>query len=190
MILSKVPKDPEIYSIQVDYNNVAKRYNLKEIDQFFLSMVPLQHTEKLVNHEYSKVCRNKLCCELFVKYEQYDIPASKFGYTYRLAVNSDVERANTDETDGYETFSSNEMHCAIVACTKDSTQHCGSRFFPSDNVVPSIKFTEIRLSMIIEFNENGDEDFLVMPTNVDFRLLPLRIDAFTYTASEIFNENK
>lgn len=159
------------------------------MDQFFLSMVPLQHTEALVNQEFRKVCRNKICCEIFVKYTLYDIPSSKFGYTYRFS-STDGKDAAKDEMFDDETFSSNEMHCAVIACTKDASKNCGSRIFSSDNLVPSVKFSEIRISMIVELDENGEEDLIVMPTNIDFRLLPLRVDGFTYSTSEIFNENK
>ncbi|CAG9804065.1 unnamed protein product [Chironomus riparius] len=188
-IISKVPKDHDMYSIQVDNNNVVKRYNLKEMDQFFISMVPLQYTEALVNQEFRKVCRNKLCCEIFVKYTIYDIPSSKFGYTYRFTAHSGVKEDYKDEVYDDEKLSFHEMHCSIVACTKATTENCGSRFFPSDNVVPSVKFSEIRINMIIELDDVGAEDLEVMPTNVDFRLLPLRVDMFTYSESEIFNEN-
>lgn len=160
------------------------------MDQFFISMVPLQYTEALVNQEFRKVCRNKLCCEIFVKYTIYDIPTSKFGYTYRFTTHSGVKEDYNDEEQDDEKSSFHEMHCAIVACTKPATENCGSRFFPSDNIVPSIKFSEIRINMIIELDEEGEDDLEVMPTNVDFRLLPFRVDMFTYTASEIYNKNK
>ena len=87
-------------------------------------------------------------------------------------------------------FGDNSMHCAIVACTKDQTQNCGSRFFPSDNLVPSVRFNEIRLSLTVEIDENEEEDMIFMPTNIDFRLLPLSTDSFTYTTGEMFYENK
>jgi hypothetical protein len=131
-----------------------------------------------------------LCCEIFVKYALYDIPISKFGYTYRFTAHSGVKEDYKNEIYDDEKFSFHEMHCAIVACTKANTENCGSRFFPSDNVVPSMKFIEIRINMIIELDEVGEEDMEVMPSNVDFRLLPLGVDKFTYEASEIYIKNE
>lgn len=191
MILSKIPKYLDTYSIQIDNNNnnVVKKYNRKEMDQLFLSVIPLQHTYSLVNQEFQKVCQNKVCCEAFVKYTIYDVAPDRFGYTYRLTVFSGREDYMDVEN---ENVASQEMHCAIVACTNDGAvgNKCGSRFFPSDNVVPSVKFTDIRITMSVELNDLEDEDLMVMPTNVDFHLLPLPVNRFAYTASEIFNENK
>lgn len=158
------------------------------MDQLFLSLIPLKDTHSLVNNEFHKICREKICCETFVKYKAYDIALSKLGYVYRLSIFSGREDyMNGIGTEKEETY---EMHCAIVACTKDTSDKCGSRFFPSDNVVPSVKFIEIRMSMSVELSDMGDEDLMVMPTNVDIRLLPLRVDSFSFTASEIYNKSK
>lgn len=110
----------------------------------------------------------------------HDIPNEKknFGYTYRFSI------FNGLVDDGEE-----ESHCAIVSCTQEKENKCGSRFFPSDTLVPSFKFTEIRISMTIELKENGEEDLMVMPSSADFHLLPLSIDKFGYASTSVFNES-
>jgi hypothetical protein len=188
MILSKIPKDLDTYSIQVDSNsNVVRRYTQREMDQLFVSMIPLVQTHAIANREFQKVCRGKLCCEWFIKYTTYDTQASQFGYSYRLSIRaggSGEQISDIDEGD------SQEMHCAIVACTEESTERCGSRFLPSDSVRPSVRFEEIHITMSLELDDLEDEDLMAMPTNVDFRLLPLPATAFAFAASELFNENK
>lgn len=177
-MIAKIPKHLGAYSVQVDSNNVVKRYNLKEVDQLLVTVVPPFNTHPLVANKFKKICSKRVCCEYFVKYTSHDIPANKFGYTYRFSVFNGL-------VDGIE-----ESHCAIVACTKENENKCGSRFFPSDNLTPSIKFNEIRISMTKELNEKGEEDLMVMPSNVDFHLLPLRVDTFGYAATNVYNESE
>jgi hypothetical protein len=172
-MIAKIPKRLEAYSIQIDSSNLVKKYNLKEMDQLFVSVIPPTNTKPLIGNQFEKFCMRKVCCEFFVKYSTHDIPHKKFGYTYRFSIES-------DERDG-------ESHCAIVACTTD--EKCGSRFFPSDNLVPSVKFSEIRVSMTIELRKHEEEDLMVMPSNVDFWFVPLSADRFDYTAGRVFNES-
>jgi hypothetical protein len=183
-MVSKIPKLLDTYSIRVDNNNVVKRYNQREMDQLFVSVIPPEHTYAMANQQFKRVCRDKLCCEFYVKYASYDTAAESIGYTYRLSVFSGVENYMSGEGE-----STHEMHCAIVACT-EKTGKCGSRFHPSDKVVPTVKFEEIRISMTVELDEEEDVDLLVMPSSVDFLLLPLRVDTFSYERSELFNENE
>lgn len=172
-MIAQIPKRLEAYSIQIDSTkNLVKKYNLKEMDQLFVSVIPPTNTQPLIGNQFKKFCMKKVCCEVFVKYSSYEIPDKKFGYIYRISIYN-------DKMDDGE-----ESHCAIVACTTD--EKCGSRFFPSDNLVPSVKFSEIRISMTIELGED-EEDLMVMPSNVDFRLLPLH--KFDYTAGRVFNES-
>lgn len=176
-MIAQIPKRLEAYSIQIDTtNNLVKKYNLKEMDQLFVSVIPPTNTQPLIGNQFKKFCMKKVCCEVFVKYSTYNIPDKKFGYIYRFAI--DNEKIDDDGEESY---------CAIVACTAD--EKCGSRFFPSDNLVPSVKFSEIRISMTIELSEDEEEDLMVMPSSVDFRLLPLNVDKFEYTAGRIFNES-
>lgn len=176
-MIARVPKRLGAYSIQTDSNNnLVKKYNLKEMDQIFVSVIPPKNTHPLTGNKFTKFCTKKVCCEFFAKYSTNDIPNKKFGYIYRFSVNND----KTDEND-------EENHCAIVACTTE--EKCGSRFFPSDNLVPSFKFEEIRISMTIELNENGEEDLMVMPSSIDFRLVPLGVDKYDFTVSRVFNDS-
>lgn len=175
-MIAKVPKKLNAYSIQLDsVSNLVKRYSLKEIDQFLVTLVPLTNTHPLISNQVKKFCLKKVCCEFFVKYSSKDISDEKFGYSYRFSIFNGL-------VDGSE-----ESHCAIVSCTKESENKCGSRFFPSDNLVPSVKFSEIRISMTIELSEEREEDLMVMPSNADFHLVPLSVDRFGYAATNIYN---
>lgn len=175
-MIAQIPKRLEAYSIQIDStNNLVKKYNLKEMDQLFVSVIPPTNTQPLIGNQFKKFCMRKVCCEFFVRYSLYHIPDKKFGYSYRFAIYN-------SQMDGDE-----ESHCAIVACTTD--EKCGSRFFPSDNLVPSVKFSEIRISMTMELGENEEEDLMMMPSNLDFRLVPLSVDKFEYAAGRVFNES-
>lgn len=175
-MLAKVPKKLNAYSIQLDtVSNLVKRYTLKEIDQLLVTLVPLTTTHPLIANKVKKICSKKVCCEFFVKYSSKDIPNDKFGYSYRFSIFNGL----VDSTEG--------SHCAIVSCTKESENKCGLRFFPSDNLVPSVRFSEIRISMTIELSEEHEEDLMVMPSSVDFHLLPLPVDKFGYAATNIYN---
>ncbi len=181
-MISKVPKRPEAYSIAIDSSseNLVKRYNLKEMDQIFVTVVPPTSTYPLVGNQVKQICMGKICCSFFVKYSTYDIPEKKFGYSYRFSIyNGKAHDADSEES-----------YCSIVACTEDSEEKCGSRFFPSDNLVPSVKFSEVKISMTIELGEDSGEDLMMMPSNLDFRLLPLRVDKFDYTAGRVYNESR
>lgn len=175
-MIAKVPKNLNAYSIQLDtVSNVVKRYSLKEIDQLLVTLVPLTNTHPLIGNQLKKFCSKKVCCEFFVKYSSKDISSEKFGYSYRFSIFNGL-------VDGSE-----ESHCAIVSCTKESENKCGSRFFPSDNLVPSVRFSEIRISMTIELSEQREEDLMVMPSSIDFHLLPLSVDKFGYAETNAYN---
>lgn len=178
MIISKVPKDIDIFSVQVP-NNVVKQFDMKQMDEFFVTTIPLDHTESLPKQwEKSKrICKDKMCCEFMMKYERHEIAKSNIGYHYRLAIST----GNNDSLDN----KTMELYCAIVACTNDNTKSCGSRYHPSDNVISSISFNKISIRMTIEI-ENSEDDYLIMPTNVNFLILPLKTNEFDYDKSSIF----
>lgn len=108
----------------------------------------------------------------YVKIEDKD----KLAYFYKLTASSSTEK--------YE--HSKEIYCAVVSCTSDSPKSCGRRFVPSDNVVPSIKFTAIKINMIVEL-ETEKNDYLVMPNHVDFTILPLSSSEFTFDRSSVYS---
>jgi Vanin C-terminal domain len=183
MMLSRVPKRPTEYSFSVEKTNIVKRFTTKEMDNFFLTTIAVKKTQPLLNNKMQKICAGTVCCELFVRFTAYSVPATKLSYSYRFSIFADKESHMDDEQKVAE------YHCAIVACTKDTTEHCGSRFSVSDDLVPSIQFNEIRMRMIVELNDAVDEDLMVMPSNVDFRLVPLPVSSFEFTTGEVFIEN-
>lgn len=180
-MISKVPKNVETYSVHVA-NNVVKRFSIREMDELFVTQLPVSYSESLPGkwEPMRRVCRAKICCEFSIAYHKYDIDKDKLGYVYRLAIFAGKEV--------YMDGNSQELHCAIVACTKDTTKKCGSRFQPTDNLVPSIRFKEIKMRMTIEIEE-PQNDYLVMPSSVDFTLLPLDTGKFQFDESQIFNDN-
>lgn len=178
MIISKVPKDIDTFSVQVP-NNVVKHFTNKQMDELFVTTIPLDYTESLPKHweKTRRICKDKVCCEFMLKYEKNIIDKSKLGYHYRLAISTGKSESIDDKT--------KELYCAIVACTNDNTKSCGSRYRPSDNVVSSVSFNQISVRMTIEI-ENSEDDYLIMPTNVDFLILPLKTTDFDYDKSSIF----
>jgi len=178
-MISRIPKAFQSYSMHVA-NNVVKHFTQREMDDLLVTTVPVTHTVPLPVGQRKRVCRTDVCCEFTMKYEKLEIAANKLAYSYRLAVFSGKE--------DYVDSKSKELYCAIVACTADESSKCGSRFQPSDNVQPSIKFKEVKIRMIVEMDEDTDNDYLIMPSNVDFMLLPLDTQHFGYSISEEFAE--
>lgn len=99
-------------------------------------------------------------------------------YIYKLTAFSGREK--------YIDEHSRELYCAVVACTTDSTSTCGKRFQPSDALVPSMKFSHIKINMIVEL-ETVENDYLVMPTTVDFSMLPLDLSQYTFERSAVYS---
>lgn len=127
------------------------------------------------------MCRGKMCCEFSIKYVKHDVTKDKTKYVYKLTAFSGKEK-NMDEQ-------SKELYCAVVACTTESAASCGKRFQPSDALVPSIKFMEIKIRMIVEL-EATQNDYLAMPTNVDFSLLPLDSSQYDFQRSSVYSVHK
>jgi Vanin C-terminal domain len=116
-----------------------------------------------------------------MRYVKYDVSKDKSKYTYKLAAFSGKEK--------YMDQQSKELYCAVVACTTESSSSCGKRFQPSDALVPSIKFMEIQIKMTIEL-ETTQNDYLAMPTNVDFSILPLDTSQYRFERSSVYSINK
>lgn len=179
LILSRIPKDVESYSLYVE-DNVVKRYN--HMDELSVSHIPVSHAQSLPGKsEKRRLCRDKICCEFSMRYLSHDTEKDKLQYFYKLTAFSGREK--------YIDEKSKELYCAVVACTTDSSATCGRRFQPSDNLVPSTKFSQIEIKMIVEL-ESMHNDYLIMPTNVDFSILPLRSDKFTFDRSAVYTQNK
>lgn len=163
-------------------DNVVKRYNQKQMDELFITHIPVSYTESLPGQwEKRRLCKDKICCEFSLRYLSHDTEKDKLQYFYKLTAFSGREK--------YIDEKSKELYCAIVACTTDSSTTCGKRFQPSDNLVPSTKFSVIEIKMIVEL-EATQNDYLVMPTNVDFSILPLPSHKYSFDRSAVYTENK
>lgn len=160
-----------------------KRYNPKQMDELFIEHIPVTYTESLPSKwEIRRLCKEKICCEFSMRFQRYDAgDDDKLKYTYKLTAFSGREKFIDEK--------SKELYCAVVACTSDASSTCGKRFQPSDDVVPSVKFMEIKINMIVEL-ETTQNDYLVMPTSVDFSILPLQANLFSFQRSPVYNENK
>lgn len=168
MMVAKVPKnldDPD-YKLA---DPQVKAYTPVEMDGMKLlysapsNMKPL---DKLLLATYENIK-----CEFSVDYKKLDIPVGKIGYSYRMAaytgVRSLVDAANVGEA-----------YCIIVACTDESDENtCGSRFGSSDNLVPSVAFQSIEIKMTVG---DSPEDYLVMPTTLDFSIRPLPVQEYDF----------
>lgn len=117
----------------------------------------------------------------FLRFDATEATKDKLRYIYKLTAFSGKEK--------YIDSKSKELYCALVACTTLSTSSCGKRFQPSDDVVPSIKFMEIKINMIVEL-ETMQNDYLLMPTSVDFSILPLGSNEFTFQRSAVYSEKE
>lgn len=182
--MSRIPKDIETYSVHIK-DNVVKRYSLKQMDELFITQIPVTYTESLPSKwEVRRLCKEKICCEFTMKFLRYDVTEAtkdRLRYHYKLTAFAGREK--------YIDVKSKELYCAVIACTTDSTSNCGKRFQPSDDVVPSLKFSEIKINMIVEL-ETIQNDYLVMPTNVDFSILPLGSSQFSFERSAVYQDKE
>lgn len=154
------------------------------MDELFITHIPVPLVESLPNRkqEVRRMCKEKICCEFSMTFHSFDETSKDaLRYIYKLAAFSGREK--------YIDEKSKEVYCAVVACTSDSASSCGKRFQPSDAVVSSIRFMKVEINMIVEL-ETTQNDYLVMPTNVDFSILPLQSNQFTFKRSPVYNENK
>ncbi|CRK97662.1 CLUMA_CG011047, isoform A [Clunio marinus] len=181
LILSRIPKDTETYSMHIT-DSVVKRYSLKQLDELLIKHIPLSFAVELPsNNEIRRFCSDKICCEFTMKYKKHEMKVNE-SFHYKVTVFSGKEKQINEH--------SKEIYCAVVACTSDSTKSCGTRFQPSDNLKPSVKFERIKIKMIVEL-ETAQNDYLVMPTNVDFSILPLDTSQYNFERSAVYsNEDK
>lgn len=152
------------------------------MDELFITQIPVAYAEMLPSKwDVRRLCKDKICCEFSMKYQRYEKTADKSMYTYKLTIFSGREK--------HIDVNSKELYCAVVACTTDSTSTCGKRFQPSDNLVPSIKFQRIKINMMVKL-ETAQNDYLVMPSSVDFSILPLDSTQFTFDRSQVYGEKE
>lgn len=160
-------------------DNVVKRYDLKQMDEFGVTQIPVSYTEAMPRgRAVRRVCKEKICCEFSMRHtSRNEAVKDKKRYVYKLTTFSGREK----HIDAH----SKELYCAVVACTTDSPTTCGKRFQPSEALVASVRFMEIKINMIVEL-ETMENDYLVMPTNVDFSILPLDASQFSFERSAVY----
>lgn len=166
-------------------DNVVRRFNLRQMDEFLVTNIPVSYVESLPNRAWQvqRMCRDKLCCEFSMAYQRLadnGAVEDSSRYFYKLTSSSGREKLIDEQ--------SKELYCAVVACTTDKASSCGKRFQPGDGVEPSLKFKEITINMIVEL-ETNQNDYLVMPTSVDFSMLPLDTSKVNFARSSIFEIN-
>uniref|UniRef100_A0A8D8G9W1 Vanin-like protein 1 n=2 Tax=Culex pipiens TaxID=7175 RepID=A0A8D8G9W1_CULPI len=131
-----------------------------QIDHYAASDLPLRN-----NPYYSAtVCQNELCCDFTLNYTYYYPSTTQDFYRYKLLVN-----------DGHD--SKGRIACAIVACTNETLETCGSRFEDPSSVVPAIQFNFIDISGRFP----GGENVFMVPNGVDTSVLPLEVEEFEYS---------
>lgn len=154
------------------------------MDELFITQIPVLYTESLPTSEWDvrRLCKDKICCEFTMRHLRYEASEKdKLRYFYKLTAFSGKEK--------YIDEKSKELYCAVVSCTSENPLTCGKRFQPSDDVVPSVKFQEIKIKMIVEL-EATQNDYLVMPSSVDFSILPLDTSQFVFERSSVYSLNE
>lgn len=171
-----------------------KRFTLKQLDEIHISRKHVENSYKLPSKKWEVVrkCSGKICCEFSMQYHRINEDAtgneSRLSYIYKLTASSSSSSSLLKDSDG---LGSRDMFCAVIACTsEDSKESCGKRRIRSEVVVvPSFKFTDIRVKMIMEV-ETSEHDYLLMPTNVDFSMLPLDTRHFEFSRSSVYSVNR
>lgn len=154
------------------------------MDELFITQIPVAYAETLPSsgrREVRRVCKDKICCEFSMRYVKYDVGKDRLRYTYKVTAFAGKEKFIDEQ--------SKEIYCSVVACTSDDTSSCGKRFQPSDKLASSVRFKEIKINMIVEL-ETTENDYLVMPTNVDFAILPLGPRQFSFARSDVYQMNE
>jgi hypothetical protein len=189
LIISKIPKDISRYSLDfIGIDNVVKKYSLAKLNDIQVSRNQVKNAYKLPSKRWEVVrkCSEKICCEFSMLFQRINEDEKKLSYIYKLTASS-----LKDEASGL-VIKDNMYYCAVIACTNNKTESCGKRFHSSsdnDDIIPSLKFTNIRVKMIMEV-ETSEHDYLLMPTNVDFSMLPLNTKHFKFTRSLVYNVNR
>lgn len=189
MIISKIPKDISRYSLDnIDIENVVKKYSPAQLNGIQVSRNRVKNAYKLPSKRWEVVrkCSEKICCEFTMQYQRIN-EDKKLSYVYKLTASS-----LKDEEEGGLVTKDNMYYCAVIACTSDKMESCGKRksiVAVDDDIVPSLKFTEIRIRMIVEV-DTLEHDYLIMPTNVDFSMLPLNTKQFKFTRTSVYNVNR
>jgi hypothetical protein len=106
LILSRIPKDIDTFSMRIS-DNVVKRYNLKQLDELFITQIPVPYTEGLPTSskwDVRRLCKEKICCEFSMRYTKHEVSKDKSKYVYKLTAFSGREKFIDPQ--------SKELYCA------------------------------------------------------------------------------
>lgn len=110
-------------------------------------------------------------CEFTLNYTKLEIDEGSVGYGYRLAVFAGIRNFGGVLNGG-------EVYCAIVSCLNSHDERTCGRRVESKNLVPSFEFHSIHIKTTID---DDAENYLVMPTSLDFAVNPLSTQSYEYS---------
>uniref|UniRef100_A0A336MY47 CSON006165 protein n=1 Tax=Culicoides sonorensis TaxID=179676 RepID=A0A336MY47_CULSO len=115
-----------------------------------------------------KLCNGIFCC-YFDLTLQYINSTSENKYQYRLIA-----------YDGLRTFKREAVQiCAILACSSSDVNSCGQRFTATNVDYNSVLFKNIKIETTIQW-----KNVLVMPSSLDFSILPYDVNDFNLIDNE------
>lgn len=116
-----------------------------------------------------------LKCTFKVSYTNLELIEGQVGYIYKFVIFNGAQNvADIVDLGG--------KACAVVACANESESSCGKRLENSEKLAPTLTFEAISIEMEIE-NFHSENTF-IMPTSLDFSILPLEREKFVFTKSD------
>lgn len=118
LILSRIPKEIDTFSMQVA-DNVVRRYDIKQLDELFITQIPVSYTETLPSSskwDVRRLCKDKICCEFSMRYTKHEVSKDKSKYIYKLTASSGTEKFIDPQ--------SKELYCAGTWKNHEKTRCC------------------------------------------------------------------
>lgn len=167
LIISKVPKDINDDTYIPDYPTIES-CTTAEMDKLETWSFNPQNIHPLKEHFHFS--DENIDCEFTINFTKLSIDTDEnIGYSYKLAAFNGIRSLSNVVNAG-------EIYCAIIPCMNDDIETCGRRFENNEKLVPSIRFHSIKIIAKVR----KEDDSLVMPTTLDFSLLPLGVDKFIF----------
>jgi hypothetical protein len=178
MMVARVPKDLTDTDFSPDRQNV-NHFSPLEMDHMKTLSFNPNFTYPL--QEFLIIHADGIDCEFSANYTQLETANGNLGFTYRYAVFYGIRDVAHIRKIG-------EAYCAIIACTSDDPQTCGGKFSNSEKLTPSFSFRSIKITTTIKVQDDPN-NYLMMPTSLDFSLCPLDVENFNFSyTSESNNE--
>lgn len=171
LLIAEVPidvNDPDYQPL-----NLQPGYTPQEMDKFFLSSSDVGEYHDL--QETVELEAGDLKCKFKVSYTNLELMDDQVSYTYKFVIFNGVQNF-ADIIDAGVKF------CAIVACSDSHESSCGKRLDHSEKLAPRVLFEAISIEMEIDAFDN--ENTFMMPSSLDFSILPLEREKFVFTKSE------